>query len=130
MKNWIAIAALSLAPGLLAGTALAATGDATVGAQKAAICGACHGANGNSANPEWPSLAGQHAEYIAAQLKAFQEQRSHLEPATAQVIEPDTGRNHIAPWRVRSKCRAEGGVERVDIFQLDQRQLIIRTLSV
>ena len=73
MKNWIAIAALSLAPGLLAGTALAATGDATVGAQKAAICGACHGANGNSANPEWPSLAGQHAEYIAAQLKAFQQ---------------------------------------------------------
>jgi len=73
MKNWIAIAALSLAPGLLAGTALAATGDATVGAQKAAICGACHGANGNSPNPEWPNLAGQHAEYIAAQLKAFQQ---------------------------------------------------------
>jgi cytochrome c553 len=71
MKNWIAIAALSLAPGLLAGTALAATGDATVGAQKAAICGACHGANGNSANPEWPSLAGQNAAYLREQLNLF-----------------------------------------------------------
>jgi cytochrome c553 len=71
MKNWIA--ALTLVSGFVTGPALAATGDAAVGAQKAAICGACHGANGNSPNPEWPNLASQHTEYTVAQLKAFQQ---------------------------------------------------------
>lgn len=34
-------------------------------------CAACHGADGNSVNPEWPNLAGQHAKYITAQLRAY-----------------------------------------------------------
>lgn len=38
---------------------------------KAATCGACHGPDGNSVNPEWPSLAGQHPAYLVAQLQAF-----------------------------------------------------------
>lgn len=38
---------------------------------KAATCGACHGPDGNSVNPEWPSLAGQHPTYVVAQLQAF-----------------------------------------------------------
>lgn len=49
-------------------------GDAAQGKAKAAACGACHGADGNSANPEWPSLAGQHASYLVGQLKAFKSQ--------------------------------------------------------
>ena len=35
-------------------------------------CGACHGPDGNSVNPQWPSIAGQHAPYIIRQLEAFQ----------------------------------------------------------
>ncbi len=46
-------------------------GKADVGATKAAVCGACHGPNGNSQNPEWPSLAGQSPSYIAEQLHLF-----------------------------------------------------------
>ena len=46
-------------------------GDAAAGAQKAAVCGACHGATGSSINPEWPNLAGQHESYIVAQLQQF-----------------------------------------------------------
>jgi cytochrome c553 len=46
-------------------------GDAAAGAAKAAVCGACHGATGNSINPLWPSLAGQHQGYIAEQLALF-----------------------------------------------------------
>ncbi len=38
---------------------------------KAATCGACHGPDGNSVNPEWPNLAGQHPAYLVAQLQAF-----------------------------------------------------------
>lgn len=52
------------------GTAHAA-GNATAGQTKAAMCTACHGMDGNSANPIWPKLAGQHASYIAKQLADF-----------------------------------------------------------
>jgi cytochrome c553 len=45
--------------------------SAEAGATKSAACTACHGPNGNSANPLWPSLAGQNAAYLAGQLKHF-----------------------------------------------------------
>lgn len=48
-------------------------GSVENGATKAAICGACHGPNGNSTNPEWPNLAGQSAVYIKDQLHLFKE---------------------------------------------------------
>ncbi len=68
MKNaWIGCV---LACSVAAGAATA--GDAALGAQKAAVCGACHGMTGTSVNPEWPSLAGQHESYIVAQLAAVQ----------------------------------------------------------
>lgn len=44
-----------------------AQGDATAGQAKAAICAACHGADGNSAVPNWPKLAGQHPQYLVRQ---------------------------------------------------------------
>lgn len=46
-------------------------GSADAGKAKSATCSACHGADGNSVTPEWPSLAGQHASYIVRQLEAF-----------------------------------------------------------
>lgn len=59
--------------GILASLALSARaeGAADAGKAKAAVCAACHGADGNSLNPEWPSLAGQHDSYILNSLKAF-----------------------------------------------------------
>jgi cytochrome c553 len=51
----------------------AAAGDAALGAQKAAVCGACHGMNGSSVNPEWPNLAGQPEPYVVAQLQQFKQ---------------------------------------------------------
>jgi cytochrome c553 len=60
---------------VLGGMALSSPvlGDGSVeeGQSKATPCVACHGVNGNSANPEWPSLAGQSGAYIVKQLKAF-----------------------------------------------------------
>lgn len=52
-------------------TSTLAAGDAAAGKAKAAVCSACHGADGNSTNPLWPKLAGQHADYLVKQLKAF-----------------------------------------------------------
>src|ERR1700682_6814564 len=69
-RLWILAATIS---GALASTAGSAAGNPESGAAKAVVCQACHGANGNSANPEWPSLAGLGADYIADQLKNFKE---------------------------------------------------------
>mgnify|MGYP002778240067 FL=1 len=49
----------------------AGPGDATAGEAKAAACAACHGADGNAADPQYPNLAGQHEHYIARQLKLY-----------------------------------------------------------
>ncbi len=43
-------------------------GDPAAGQPKSAVCETCHGGTGNSLAPEWPKLAGQHAEYLVKQL--------------------------------------------------------------
>jgi len=48
-----------------------AAGDVAAGKARSAVCMACHGPGGNSLNPMWPKLAGQHPNYIVKQLKAF-----------------------------------------------------------
>jgi len=56
-----------------------AAGNAEQGQAKSATCAACHGADGNSINPEWPSLAGQHPEYLSNALHDFKSgQRSNV----------------------------------------------------
>ncbi len=48
-----------------------AEGDIAVGKEKSAACVACHMADGNSVNPEWPKIAGQSKHYIIKQLNLF-----------------------------------------------------------
>lgn len=69
MKKLFLIASVAVLASL--GTAAQAAGDATAGKAKAASCGGCHGMDGNSMNPVWPKLAGQHPNYLAKQLKDF-----------------------------------------------------------
>ncbi|MCO7572521.1 MULTISPECIES: c-type cytochrome [Pseudomonas] len=45
-----------------------AAGDAAAGQAKAAVCGACHGPDGNSMAPNFPKLAGQGEKYLDKQL--------------------------------------------------------------
>ena len=52
-------------------TAAAKPGDAIAGQAKAAACGACHGMDGNSTDPQYPKLAGQSEQYIVHQLENF-----------------------------------------------------------
>ncbi|MGB5486808.1 MAG: c-type cytochrome [Lysobacterales bacterium] len=53
---------------LLVSLPVFAIGDADAGQGKAAVCAACHGADGNSVVPNWPKIAGQHAPYLQRQL--------------------------------------------------------------
>lgn len=52
-----------------------AFGDAKAGETKAVTCGACHGADGNPSDKQYPKLAGQNEAYIARQLELFKSQK-------------------------------------------------------
>ncbi|MGO1246628.1 MAG: c-type cytochrome [Oceanisphaera sp.] len=67
-KGWVMAALLAVT--VTSGVAHAA-GDAEAGAQKIAVCAACHGANGKSAVAMYPHLAGQWAGYLENALKAY-----------------------------------------------------------
>jgi cytochrome c553 len=47
----------------------AEAGDASRGESQVATCAACHGADGNSAVPTFPKLAGQGKKYLTKQLQ-------------------------------------------------------------
>lgn len=66
----LTLIALAVAGTAISGPVLAA-GSAEAGQAKSVTCSACHGMDGNSLNPEWPSLAGQHESYIVKSLQSF-----------------------------------------------------------
>ena len=72
MKNWIVVTLGLLTLFLSCGTSWA-MGDPAAGKVKSASCAACHGVDGNSVNPEWPKLAGQHQGYLVNQLTYFKD---------------------------------------------------------
>lgn len=69
-----------------AGAESLVSGSVEAGKAQSAVCAACHGQDGNSMNPLWPNLAGQHATYIVAQLTTFRE--GGREPAAAARSDP------------------------------------------
>lgn len=83
MRAQVLIAALVA----LAGAHAAAdAADARAGKDKAQVCAACHGADGNSANPEWPNLAGQHPRYTIKQLSDFKAGETRRNPVMAEQV--------------------------------------------
>src|SRR5690606_30622994 len=60
-------------------------GDAEAGKAKTAVCGACHGADGNSAAPNFPKLAGQGERYLLKQLH-------DIKAGSTPTAEPGVGR--------------------------------------
>src|SRR5882762_1646317 len=66
--------------------------DSAAGKEKAVICGACHGVDGNSTIPQYPILAGQTSRYIYLQLKDFKEGRRKdplMSPMAANLSKKD-----------------------------------------
>ena len=86
------VATLSLVVALGWGGSALAAGSKEAGQTKAATCSACHGMDGNSVNPEWPNLAGQHASYIIKQVRHFragQRQNVLMSPMAAILSDED-----------------------------------------
>ncbi len=50
-----------------------AGGTQDAGFEKAQACVACHGANGISISPTWPTLAGQHEDYLEYALNQYRD---------------------------------------------------------
>ncbi len=71
----------------VAASAWAEGGNAEAGKTKSATCAACHGADGNSVNPEWPKLAGQHPNYLLKQLMNFKNDE-RVNPSMSPMAKP------------------------------------------
>lgn len=67
------------------GVNAAPAGDAEAGKSKAQACAGCHGPDGNSASPNFPKLAGQHASYTYKQLMDFKKGNRTNAIMSAQV---------------------------------------------
>lgn len=110
MKKLLLIALTGLSLGV-AGAAVAA-GDAAAGKAKSPVCASCHGLDGNSVNPEWPSLAGQGAEYIVKQLADFKSGarvNPTMSPQAANLSEQDM--QDIAAYFASQTMKAGKGDE-------------------
>jgi cytochrome c553 len=78
---------------------LLGAGDAAVGQQKSVVCAACHQADGNSVNPEWPKLAGQHAGYLSKQLQDYKNGERNNAVMEGQVADlSDEDMNNLAAY--------------------------------
>ncbi len=90
MNKWLVFATIFSLAGSL--TQAQAAGDAASGKAKSASCAGCHGADGNSVNPEWPSLAGQGPGYLAKQLHDFKDGKREnvtMSPMAAPLTDAD-----------------------------------------
>lgn len=70
----------------LAGGTATAAGDPAAGKAKSTPCAACHGADGNSTNPAWPTIAGQHAQYIVKELSDFKAGKNRSNALMAPIV--------------------------------------------
>ncbi len=83
------------------------TADADNGKTLSSTCAACHGADGNSVNPEWPKLAGQSEAYLAKQLHDYRAgKRSNATMnAMAKGIKTDADVADLAAYFSSSKAK-------------------------
>ncbi len=76
-----------------------APGDPQAGREKAAVCAACHGIDGNSIVAQWPKLAGLSADYIARQTRLIRDERRQVVEMLGIVIGlSDQDIADIAAW--------------------------------
>ena len=75
----------------LANETVAAGGSEGASFEKAAACAACHGANGISVNAIWPTLAGQHEDYLVKSLSEYRDgtRKDPSMTVQASLIESD-----------------------------------------
>ena len=98
MKKALVVVLASLA--MMASAVSFAKGDPAKGKELSATCAACHGADGNSVNPEWPKLAGQNESYLIKQLNDYRNKNrvNAVMSAQAALIASDEDVEHLAAY--------------------------------
>jgi len=78
---------------------VAVADHAEIGKEKAVGCQGCHGADGISAVPTYPNLAGQKIAYLVKQMKAFRD-GTRKDPTMNAMAAPLTDEDitHLAEY--------------------------------
>lgn len=78
-----------------------------LGAERAVLCGYCHGKDGNSAKKDVPNLAGQNPKYLLVQWQAFanKERRNYVMERLAPGMS-DEDRINLALYYAQKKVKA------------------------
>ncbi len=125
MKRVLLAAVLCVSAPMMASAAEGAAqdpythGSVDAGATRAAGCMACHGPGGNSANPEWPKLAGQSARFIAEQLHGFKDgkrQNPLMQPQAAALSDEEIS-NLAAYFAAQPAAPGVGSAESIPVAQ-------------
>lgn len=100
----LAAAIVGLLPNLLL-----AQGDAAAGQAKSALCGSCHGVDGNSPLAMNPKLAGQSAKYMVKQLQDFKSGARAGATMAAMVLSlSDQDMEDVAAWYASQQPTVQG----------------------
>jgi cytochrome c553 len=96
--------------------------DLNAGSAKyAAVCASCHNADGNSAVPANPKLAGQHAYYLVEQLEEFKSgKRANPIMSGMAAGLSDADMKNIAAWLETQKPKA-GFAKNKDMVALGEK---------
>ena len=95
-------------------------GDAAAGENMSVACSACHGADGNSAAPTFPKLAGQGQKYLVKQLKDIRDGARPVPTMAGQLDgKSDQDLADIAAWYA-SQARS-GGHTNADLLALGEK---------
>jgi cytochrome c553 len=79
-------------------------GDAAAGQAKTAVCGACHGPDGNSMAPNFPKLAGQGDRYLLKQMHEIKDGKRQVLEMTGHADQPErSGPADIAAYFASQK---------------------------
>ena len=121
LASLLTVAALA-APALPAFAQAAAKPDLVKGeASYAAVCAACHAADGNSTIAANPKLAQQHPEYLVKQLQEFKagKRADPIMQGMAAILSEDDMRN--VSWWLASKQAKEGFAKDKDLVVMGER---------
>lgn len=90
-------------------------------ASYAAVCAACHAADGNSTIAANPKLAQQHPEYLVKQLQEFKagKRADPIMQGMAAILSEDDMRN--VSWWLASKQAKEGFAKDKDLVAMGER---------
>ena len=122
-SHLIALATVALSLSGLAHSAdnKAAKPDLAAGEAKAAVCLACHTADGSRGLPTYPILQGQHPEYLVKQLAEFKEgkRKNSIMSGMAAALTPEDMRNIAAFYA--SKKPKPGTAKNPDLVAVGEK---------